>query len=74
MVHVLLGPRREDRYGVRRSWAASIISYLYGNCQMLKSTTFASQLRVENRQFHYDYLKLLAGNGCMGNPFIVYER
>ncbi|KLU83533.1 hypothetical protein MAPG_02590 [Magnaporthiopsis poae ATCC 64411] len=74
MVHILLGSRLEDRSGVRRSRAVLMISYLYGNCQTLRSTAFASQLRVENRQFHYDYLKLLAGYGSMGNLFIVYER
>lgn len=51
-----------------------MIPYLYGNCQTPRSATFASQLRVENRQFHYGFLKLLAGDGSMGNPFIAYER
>lgn len=46
------------------------VSYLYGHCAALKTQDFATNLKLEHRQFHYDAL----GKGRIGTvPFITEQ-
>jgi hypothetical protein len=48
-----------------------MVSYLYGHCRALKTQDFATQLKLEHQQFHYDALS----KGRIGTvPFIEEQR